>query len=198
MQNCSCVSVIFVIWTAFLQIQHSFSTKTQNRAPAKQHQKSPRAASQVTPSICPVVEFYATFVLGILLLTSILDTPIWDPDLGPRFGTPIWDPDLGPRFGTPIWDPDLGPRFGTPMSLAKLNKILVISMKLYWHPAMSLAKLNKILVIWIKLYWHPAMQVMYKIVLVSSKTSSDRLKLTYNTKQNKTENPSSPYPRALY
>jgi hypothetical protein len=39
-------------------------------------------------------------------------TPIWDPDLGPRFrpfGTPIWDPDLGPRFGTPIYDPDLGP-----------------------------------------------------------------------------------------
>jgi hypothetical protein len=29
-----------------------------------------------------------------------------------------------------------------------------------------LAKLNKILVIWMKLYWHPAMQVMYKIVLV--------------------------------
>jgi hypothetical protein len=25
-----------------LQIQHSFLTKTQNRAPAKQHQKSPR------------------------------------------------------------------------------------------------------------------------------------------------------------
>jgi hypothetical protein len=42
-----------------------------------------------------------------------LDTPIWDPDLGPRFGTPIWDPDLGPRFGTPIWDPDLGPRYKT-------------------------------------------------------------------------------------
>jgi hypothetical protein len=43
------------------------------------------------------------------------------------------------------------------MSLAKLNKILVILMKLYWHPAMSLAKLNKILVILMKLYWHPAM-----------------------------------------
>jgi hypothetical protein len=36
------VSVIFVIWMAFLQIQHSFLTKTQNHAPAKQHQKSPR------------------------------------------------------------------------------------------------------------------------------------------------------------
>jgi hypothetical protein len=22
--------------------------------------------------------------------------------LGPQFGTPIWDPDLGPRFRTPI------------------------------------------------------------------------------------------------
>jgi hypothetical protein len=41
-------------------------------------------------------------------------------------------------------------------------------MKLYWHPAMSLAKLNKILVIWMKVYWHPAMQVMYKVVLVFS------------------------------
>jgi hypothetical protein len=50
---------------AFLQIQHSFLTKTQNHAPAKQHQKEP--VSQVTPSICPVVEFYTTFVLGILL-----------------------------------------------------------------------------------------------------------------------------------
>jgi hypothetical protein len=69
-----------------------------------------------------------------------------DPDLGPRFKTPIWDPTpildpdldldlghphLGPLFGTLIVDldlghPHLGPRFGTPMSLAKLNKILVI------------------------------------------------------------------------
>jgi hypothetical protein len=40
-------------------------------------------------------------------------TPIWDPDLRPRFETPIWDPDFGPRFGTPIWDPDLGPPFWT-------------------------------------------------------------------------------------
>jgi hypothetical protein len=27
---------------SFLQIQHSLLTKTQNHAPAKQHQKSPR------------------------------------------------------------------------------------------------------------------------------------------------------------
>jgi hypothetical protein len=31
-----------------------------------------------------------------LIWTLIWDTPIWDPDLGPRFKTPIWDPDLGP------------------------------------------------------------------------------------------------------
>jgi hypothetical protein len=43
-------------------------------------------------------------------------------------------------------------------------------MKLYWHPAMSLAKLNKILVILMKLYWRPAMQVMYKVVLVNEGT----------------------------
>jgi hypothetical protein len=35
MQNCSCVSVIFVILLAYLQIQRSFLTKTQNHAPAK-------------------------------------------------------------------------------------------------------------------------------------------------------------------
>jgi hypothetical protein len=29
-------------------------------------------------------------------------------NLGPNM-TPIWDPELGPRFG----DPNLGPRFGT-------------------------------------------------------------------------------------
>jgi hypothetical protein len=44
---------------------------------------------------------------------SIWDTPILDPDLGPRFGTPpfwtlIYDLDLGPRFGTLIWDPAFG------------------------------------------------------------------------------------------
>jgi hypothetical protein len=60
-----------------------------------------------------------------LIWTSIWDTPIWDPDLGPRFKTLIWDPDLGHLFGTLIWDPDLGhpdlghphlgPRFGTPI-----------------------------------------------------------------------------------
>jgi hypothetical protein len=49
-------------------------------------------------------------------------TPIWDPDLRPRFGTPIWDPDLGPWFGTPIWDPDLGPRFGTPIWAGRLGR----------------------------------------------------------------------------
>jgi hypothetical protein len=42
-------------------------------------------------------------------------TPIWDPHLGPPFGTPIWDPHSGPPFGTPIWDPHLGPLFGTPI-----------------------------------------------------------------------------------
>jgi hypothetical protein len=67
---------------------------------------------------------------------------------------------LGPQFETPIWDPDLEPTFRTPILELMPN---VISKK---NPAMSLAKLNKMLVILMKLYWRPAMQVMYKVVLV--------------------------------
>jgi hypothetical protein len=39
-------------------------------------------------------------------------TPIWDPDLGPRFMDPDMGPRFGTRFGTLIWDPDLGPDLG--------------------------------------------------------------------------------------
>jgi hypothetical protein len=49
-------------------------------------------------------------LLGLLSIAlGMTWNPIWDPNLGPRFGTPIWDPDLGPRFGTLIWDPNFGP-----------------------------------------------------------------------------------------
>jgi hypothetical protein len=56
------------------------------------------------------------FLLNLLNFNSdfgvLIWDPIWDPDLGPRFGTPSWDT---PIWDTPIWDPDLGPRFGTPI-----------------------------------------------------------------------------------
>jgi hypothetical protein len=53
-----------------------------------------------------------------LNLRFSFETPILDPDFGPRFGTPpFWTlildldlghPNLGPRFGTLIWDPAFG------------------------------------------------------------------------------------------
>jgi hypothetical protein len=39
-------------------------------------------------------------------------TPIWDPDLGPRFGTPKLGTPFGAKKDPEIGDPDLG-RWGT-------------------------------------------------------------------------------------
>jgi hypothetical protein len=99
-------------------------------------------------------------------------TLIWDPDLGPWFGgwygTSIWDPDLGgylggdmrPQFWTLIWMPNVISQIK--QNSSDINEIILAPC----DHAMSLATLNKILVIWMKLYWRPAMQVMYKVILV--------------------------------
>jgi hypothetical protein len=69
----------------------------------------------------------------------------------------IWGSQFGdPNLGIPIWGWTIP---GIMISLLRD----VIAGCYYWA---LLAKLNKILVIWMKLYWHPAMQVRYKIVLV--------------------------------
>jgi hypothetical protein len=112
MQNCSYGSDIFTIWMAFFQIPRSFLSKTQNH---NIHQLKTTKRALVTSN---AIHLTGSRILHYIRFTyPIWDTPILDPDLGPRFGTPIWtpiwDPDLGPRFGTPIWDPNLKPRFGT-------------------------------------------------------------------------------------
>jgi hypothetical protein len=44
--------------------------------------------------------------IHIRFYTFTFETPIWDPNLGTRFGTMTWESDLGPRLGTPTWDPN--------------------------------------------------------------------------------------------
>jgi hypothetical protein len=111
-------------------------------------------------------------------MTSIWDTPIWAPDLGPQFGTLIWDVDLGPRFGTPIWDPDLGPRFGTPIWDPNLGPRFGTTSwdpdlgPLFWTPMIYVKSIFKVGCV-TELFGRPSLRTSLKSADSDFETTSD-------------------------